>query len=237
MTARIGEYAAEAYKKLPPPPDILANGKSFDASTLIWIDSNISGLIQESPRHLVANPGPGNAEVFGGAGEPFDNIDDFGPPPSSMSFTPAHMEIPWERRTAARFGPFPIVCDEAHATTGEAIPRKVKVSVHTTYSTPDLDLYCALTIQPETRRIYEGEFLAFDTVACSGTGRYEFTLEPDVRVPRSLAEWACRRVTSTSESVGAIVPLVPLYVWVGWRPVDVGAGVASIDSISIFETR
>lgn len=236
MTARIGEYFNAGYIKHPAPSNWLANGEGLDAGSMMIVDSNISWLAKESPRHLVTTIGP-TATLFSSNTDVYESISNFASPPSSLTLTP-HRQIPWDRRTAVKFGPFPMVQDEQN-THGLPIPRKVNFAVKSTYSSVTLTMYFALTTSSSAAAIFDrGEYLAFETKAASASGSVTTSnlVPPDpARGPRS--PWNCRRNTATSDTGINQVNVRELWAWVGFRPVDGGGGSCTINSISIWETR
>jgi hypothetical protein len=234
MTARIGEYGLAGYRKHAPGSAAGApfrNGTPFDAGSLIWIDNNISWMCRESTRQLVFCPGPGTTKTtFASNQAVHDGLPNYR---GSGSTLLPHQEIPWDRRTAIRFGPFHVIADEL-AADGTSIPRKVETAVRVTHAATTLDLYAALTTHGSPSRLFDGEYIAFaEEPAVATATTHTMSLVPAVRIPRTaVAQWKCRRNPTGSAS---LVLLIELYLWIGWRPV--GGGAASIDSITAWETR
>jgi hypothetical protein len=235
MTARIGEYLKAGYIKHPAPSNWLANGESLDAGSMMIIDSNISWLQRESVRHLVTQVGPGLVENYEASENVYTGIEGITAPPSGFTLVP-HMEIPWTRATTRRYGPFPVICDEKDST-GEAIPRAIKVSVGLTY-TSTVTVYLALTLTPDRAAPYNGDYLVFNkpTVQASGSATTA-TLTIANPVPRSrLQAWHSRRVTATPSQFRSMTNVLPVYLLVGVRSVGI-ATACGIDSVSAWEVR
>jgi hypothetical protein len=248
MAARIGEYLKEGYIKHPAPSNWLANGESLDAGSMMIIDSNISWLQRESVRHLVTQVGPGLVTKYEAAVNVYEGIEGITAPPSGLTFID-HERIPWTRETTRRYGPFPVICDEKDST-GEAIPRAIRVHLLMTYTTSDTNVYLALTTTPDRAAPYNGDYLAFAmtppatqpttqtfTLGASGTVTTA-TLAVANPVPRTNHElWHSRRVTSAPTQYRSITRVLDCYLFIGVRAVDAGAAACSIDSVSVFEVR
>jgi hypothetical protein len=247
MTTRVSEYALSAYRPHAAGSTAGApfrNGTTYDAGSLAVIDSNISWMVLESPRHLVFCAGPGTTKTtFATNAAVYDGIPNFGPAPSSTTYL-KHQEIPWDRRTAFRLGPFHCIPD-ALAADGTSIPRAINLAIRVTHGVTRLDLYAALTTHGDPRALFDGDYFAFEYSARATPGpnytsgvptgtTVAMSLAAETRISSAIADaWKCRRNPSADAS---LVLVTPLYVWVGWRPVG-GAGSASIDSIDAWETR
>lgn len=236
MTARIGEYFNAGYIKHPAPTFWLANGEGLDSGSMMIVENNINWLIHESPRHLVWSAGH-TVEVVDDTAQAYANVAGQATPPSSMSFTKFN-KIPWDRGTARRFGPWPIICDEQN-DSGEAIPRAVTVSVKATYSSVTLTLYTAITYGGDANplAILDGTTVVEEFAAAASGSHEEQTLTP-IGMPRGAYDrWDCRRNVSTTDTGANQIVLPVFHLWVGWLAVDGGGGSCSIDSISAWEIR
>jgi hypothetical protein len=236
MATRVGEYFAAKYIKHPAPSNWLANGEGLDAGSVQIIDSNVSWLCRESVRHLFWVPGPGSVTTYQNASDVYASIEGFGTPPSGLTLIDAQ-QIPWNRATAIRFGPFPMICDASNSD-GEALPRPIRICTKMTYASTTPTLYLALSTKSDPASIYAGDYLALSlpTIAASGSVT-EKTVSIDNPVPRTIVEpWDSRRVTSAPSAFANMTLVLPLYVWVGWRALGAGATL-SIDSVSAYEVR
>jgi hypothetical protein len=227
-----GEYINAGYIKHPAAGTAGAFGSDatpVDSGMSIVIDSNISWLARESQRVLVSSRGPGSVTRFATAAAMFDGFSTGSSGGASTGTT-----IPWDRRTAVRFGPFPMLCDAYNTASGESFPRPVSflVSITSTLTGGSLTMHYAMTTSPDARRLSAGEYVAYSSNA-TVTGNDTETLTPSARAPRSDAvPWPCRlNPSAASQQVGVI----PMWLWVGWACVGSG-GAVSIDSVSAWES-
>jgi hypothetical protein len=233
--AHIGEYILPRYIKHPAPGTSApgANGITLDAGTAIILDSNASWLCRESCRQITTHAGPGSITVFAGSSKLFtEGVSLLGPPRADSAPTTIG-EIPWDRRTAVRLGPFQLVADEENAE-GALVPRKVRFAVDVSKSGGvTLDLYVAITQIESTRALRDGEALAFGNEVSVTTGIWPIDVVPELPAPgSSFQSW---RNQADTADVSTATFVSTAWFWVGWRAI--GAGTASINGFSIMETR
>jgi hypothetical protein len=227
-----GEYIGAGYIKHPAGGASGAyggDGQSVDSGASIIIDSNISWLARESPRVLVSSRGPGSVTRFATASALFDG---FGTEGRGAATTGTF--IPWDRRTAVRFGPFNMVCDAYDTSSALNLPRPVKflVSITSTLTGGSLTMHYAMTTSPDARVLSGGDYVAHASNP-TVTANDSATLTPSARpsgADRVL--WDCRRNPATMSSQ---VSVIPMWLWVGWAAVGSG-GAVSIDSVSAWES-
>lgn len=236
MTALIGDTIEARYVKhaAPGAGAPLTNGTTLDAGTAQIIDSNISWLSYESCRHLVSMPGFSVATVAS-TSKVYDGIVGFSAPATTYV---SSMEIPWDRRTAVRLGPFNAVQDEVVTASTERTARKFKVVVDLTNTGSTLTMYYAATLTPDADNLYlhggiviDGSANVLVRNAAVATGQDVATLTPQHDLSANVQNWKCRNGATLTSSTTYVVPL---WLWVGFRAVG---GTVWINRIDAFEVR
>jgi hypothetical protein len=205
--------------------DFLQDGDSLDAGTAHHIDSNLSHLVAESQRHWVSNR---ILRIWGNTTDIatyYDNVAE-----GSESSEPLYT-IAWSHKTALQYGPFPAIIDRALTTPpgGLTIRRvRVKVDVRDASGPAPVDIYAALTSSPEPPT--SGNLVFAETTLNSSPATATFDL--DVAAPMRPREvWRCR---SADGGGSILVPVVPVWLWVGRHWVGGSSG-GQIRAVSAYE--
>lgn len=227
------QQAADLYYRHPPGAALFADGAAADSGTLTLLDSNISRLVLLGTRQLVeAVVGPvagvaaaadvwnGLADVAGGTAGQWD---------------PGSGAIPWDRRTAARFGPVPLIADR-DLSDGRVTIRLVSLAaefdIHAG-ATASQTAYFALTLSGDPAALAAGSYVAYDAVALGGTGLR--TAVSTLTGPAPIG--AGPRAPWPSRAAGAQQTFViPGWIWFGWRLVGTTSD-STVISLSAFEAR
>jgi hypothetical protein len=219
MARRYSERFLDRYVKHPAASSAnpLSDGWFVDSGTKMIAQNNAAHLARESLRHLVFSLGPGQATQFATANAMFTGLDDAPQLLSPIGDSLQHMQIPWDRRTAARFGPFAAIQDYALAD-GRMTQRKIRAQADFSLdaATTSERLYVAATSRADDDPRDITKLLAFGYVDVAGSGYQRSTpidLTFNAPLPTS-TEFVCRADgTDNPTNVAA----APFYLWFGWR--------------------
>ncbi len=226
-----GEYKDAKYIKHPPGGTALSpgvNGTTFDAGTAILVDSNVSRLTRQASRLLVSSIGPPgaasafqtSADMYAGTTLPLPNDQYYG----------GNYPLPWDRRVAMRFGPFPMIQDQYDGTVGTNVARSVRFAVSLSGTiTGSVTVSCAVTTSPSAAALAAGQYVMRGSASGSATF-VTATLTATQRIP-SAETWPCRRNSATASND---VYVLPMWCWVGWACIGTSSTIY-VNGISIWE--
>jgi hypothetical protein len=222
VSRRIGERVADQYVYHPAASTghPLSNGYAVDSGTVMLLESNLHTLSRQSLRPLVQSVGVGQLTQFPSTDSFWDGLTT---PPPALSERLFSATIPWDRRTAMRFGPFWVVQDY-ELDDARLAWRPVKLTLDITVSS-NVDLlqaraYFAITATSSSPA--SGAFLDFDSVALSaGQQIAAVTLTPSAPI----AEGETFRCRPDATAGAPTVRRGVVYLWFGW-------GVKSSDALN-----
>lgn len=247
----IQERGYSKYIKHPPAGSAtpLANGDTIDSGIATVIDSNIGTMQTESCRQLVFSLGPGIVTALDYTnGSPFAGIADLAPTDAGHAPSQSVVgAIPWDRRTARRFGPFYAVADRDPGTGGPCM-RKVVMEMNVTMDVActHSDFYFLLTTAESARDIADGNVLSFahQSLGAGVSGQKFITpastnqtgagdaLTVTPTIDASLYTPTFSRLDTTNGNAESLV--FPYWVWFGYL---FQSGSNYVDSFCAFETR
>ena len=248
-TPRVGERAYSTYIKHPAgsTSNPISNGWPIDSGTVELFDSNLSLLSYESVRPLVATLGPGSVSTQSSGDKFWTGFTDDVPTPA-RSWSGVYQDIPWDRRTSMRFGPFPLVADrwvlDGGATgspTGAVSFRELAFKVVFTVAAANTAqvAFFVVTEDSSPASITNGAIIGSPvTYTLPGTGQQTFAntwrYDPPVLDSGVSETWVSR---SGGASVSNVTQVTQCFVWVGWYFLNAGAVTNTVDSVCVWEIR
>lgn len=234
----LGERLVTRYIKHPPAASSFwQDGDALDSGSGQIVDSDITHLEYESPRILVSSNGPGALAGYQNPGDAWAGMDDVAAPAGpTATWGVSVAQIPWDRRTAVRFGPTPLIADYDIASGVTARQIKVRLDAVINAAVTSGFALFALTAGPSAQALAEGDYLAFTAVSFGGTGAKTATATLTLDAPLAGSLYEPVRVRSGGASGDAYAYVARGYVWFGWALLGTTL-TSTIVSLSAWETR
>lgn len=198
--------------------------------------SNSNHLAHESSRHLASAVLPSTMmipEVADSDGA-WDAVGEIRPR-SDGAYTDANA-IPWDRRTAVKFGPVPLILDRE--SNARPVPRKVRFhfDVDLDAGSTSRRLFAAISGSSDPRSITSGRYYGLEAVNVS-SGHSQVTLDVSPELEGGDSAYPAESwQTRTAATVGdREIWIREGWLWFGW--LIVGGSANHVQAVNAYEIR
>jgi hypothetical protein len=233
VTKLIGERAVARYIKHPnaDASGLLSNGWPIDSGTIVrTLDNNTHHLQHEALRPLVWSNGSGDTDIITTFEGQFAGLPDYTVPPTLGA---AHQNIPWDRRTSARFPAFLIA--DYDLDTGEASIRPIRMSLRATLASGVSPGAAHFAVTFSSASPYTNPPFMYESASVISNVAIA-TLVPDSPASAQTVGSVMRCRHAPTNGTSTRVTTILGYLWFGWSFYGASVVAASrIESMSAWE--